>query len=491
MVNTATSSTTRPEKAPLALHAVEAEEAFLGGILLDPGAIDANTFVKSDDFYIVRNAWVWEAILALNERNEQIDPVTVAAEIKRQEPGRLSEIGGAAYLTYLINHTPSSIYTETYGRIVERAAIRRRGLTAGIEIANLSRNESIDVEEFLDRAEEEILNVRERATRMSGNYLSGRNALAYYANVLSKRTEAEAPELLVLPWQAMSMHVAGIRPGKVILVSGFSGEGKTIVMEGMAEWWAMNGHKIIYITTELGADDMLDRQVCRQTGIPYEQVVGNRVKRDQILSELRKKAGAWIGNIDYFETNGASARTIYAQIKRAVNHGRKIVFVDYLGEAVGFDTKTRELKDAIDGFFRTLHTYAASTDATIVVASQQSDSDHGPRIYGSSVPNHKSALHLRLETQRAKESRIYSIDNRLIPVRDGSTSPMLKVVIEKNTFGPKGEPVLFRDGARFRLLDEDLFTWSEAYSSRQLDEAAEKSERVLKEPQPRPLDLGF
>jgi replicative DNA helicase len=120
------------------------------------------SFLQADDFF-VGNGWVWEAMLRIQQRNEEIDYVTIVEELRHQD--RLEEIGGAAYITYLINHTPSSIYAEAYGRIVERAAIRRRMLSAASEIAQLAHQEDADVNEVIDRAEASLFAVTERRSR--------------------------------------------------------------------------------------------------------------------------------------------------------------------------------------------------------------------------------------------------------------------------------------------------------------------------------------
>jgi len=86
----------RPDR--MAPHSVEAEEAVLGSILINPEALfEVASFLQADDFFIVRNAWVWEAIIRIHQRNEEIDYVTLIEELRQQE--RLDEIGGAAYVT--------------------------------------------------------------------------------------------------------------------------------------------------------------------------------------------------------------------------------------------------------------------------------------------------------------------------------------------------------------------------------------------------------
>ena len=142
-------------------HNIEAEEAVLGSLLIDPEALfRVSPFLAGEDFYIQKNAWIYEAILALHERREPIDFVTLCDELERR--GQLEEIGGAAYITHLINAVPSAIHVEAYGRIVEQAAIRRRLLSAASQIAQLAYQEAEDIDQTIDRAEQALFNVSQR-----------------------------------------------------------------------------------------------------------------------------------------------------------------------------------------------------------------------------------------------------------------------------------------------------------------------------------------
>ena len=139
----------------------EAEEAVLGSLLIDPEALfRVSPFLKGEDFYLQKNVWIYGAILALHERRESIDFVTLCDELERQE--QLEEIGGAAYITRLINAVPSAIHVESYGRIVEHAAIRRRLINAATEIAQLAYREAEDIDQTVDQAEQALFNVSQR-----------------------------------------------------------------------------------------------------------------------------------------------------------------------------------------------------------------------------------------------------------------------------------------------------------------------------------------
>jgi replicative DNA helicase len=104
-------------------HNQEAEEAVLGSVLVNPESYyDVAQFLQMDDFYIHRNRWVWDTFTRLHERRMPIDILTVTDEL--EQLGVLSEAGGPAYLTSLINNVPTSLHAEAYGRIVEDGSER-------------------------------------------------------------------------------------------------------------------------------------------------------------------------------------------------------------------------------------------------------------------------------------------------------------------------------------------------------------------------------
>lgn len=139
---------------------VEAERAVLGSLMIDPDAIiKIANFLRPEDFFRERHAWLYEAMYALNERREPLDFVTLVDELERRS--RLADIGGPAYLTDLIASTPTALYVDHYARIVERTAVLRRLIASAGKIAEIAYDESLDVDEVVDRAEQIIFGVSE------------------------------------------------------------------------------------------------------------------------------------------------------------------------------------------------------------------------------------------------------------------------------------------------------------------------------------------
>src|SRR4030042_1565740 len=142
-------------------HSREAEEAVLGAVLINPESyFEVSQFLRSEDFYIQRHRWVWEAFMRLQERRAPIDFLTIVEEL--DQIGVLNEIGGPAYISSLINNVPSSLHAEAYGRIVEQTAIRRPMLEAANRIARLAYQEESRLETVMDEAEKAIFGVSER-----------------------------------------------------------------------------------------------------------------------------------------------------------------------------------------------------------------------------------------------------------------------------------------------------------------------------------------
>ena len=105
-------------------QSIEAEQSVLGALLIDRDAvIEVADFLRPADFYRQAHGTIYEAILELYERREPVDIVTVSEVLTRHEA--LEQVGGSAYLTSLINLTPTAVNAVHYGRIVERKGILR------------------------------------------------------------------------------------------------------------------------------------------------------------------------------------------------------------------------------------------------------------------------------------------------------------------------------------------------------------------------------
>jgi replicative DNA helicase len=139
---------------------IEAEDATLGSMLIDPDAIDQVTgFLRAEDFYRDANRTIYEAILTLQMQRTKADYITITDELERQS--KLDDVGGPAYIAELINYVPASGNVVYYARIVEQMAIFRRLITVGREIVQLGYDAD-DAAVALDQAERSLFELSQR-----------------------------------------------------------------------------------------------------------------------------------------------------------------------------------------------------------------------------------------------------------------------------------------------------------------------------------------
>ena len=158
-------------------HSVEAEESVIGALLIDNEAFPKITgIVTAEDFYVTKNRWCFEACLALFDRSEAINQVTVAEELVLRE--RLEEIGGTSYLAHLVRTVPTTIHVEHYAGIVQRTSIMRRLIRTADEIAAIGYEGDADADAALSKAEDMLYRVR--TARSTRDFMHIREVLDQY-----------------------------------------------------------------------------------------------------------------------------------------------------------------------------------------------------------------------------------------------------------------------------------------------------------------------
>ena len=140
-------------------HDVEAEEAVLGSLLIDGQCITRLApLLKGGDFYRERNQLCFDAAVALFQRDQAIDQLTLAGELART--GKLDLAGGMAYLSHLVSVTPTSVHAEDYAQAVSRTAAMRKLIDAGTRIIALGYNDTADLDATIREAEDALFAVR-------------------------------------------------------------------------------------------------------------------------------------------------------------------------------------------------------------------------------------------------------------------------------------------------------------------------------------------
>lgn len=238
------SDLTSPRLAP---HNAEAEEAVLGSVLINPEAFfDVAQFLHPDDFYIVKNRWVWEAFVELHDQRAPIDILTVTEELERG--GRLAEAGGVAYLTSLMNVVPSAINAGAYGHIVEQSAVRRRLLQAANDIATLAYEAETRIDEVVDQAEQVLFGVTER--RLTRDLRPIKQVVSeYYDRIQYLYDHRDEPLGVPTGFIDLDKLLGGMQKSDLLIVAGRPGQGKSAFLMSVAKHAAFSNLARVFRNT--------------------------------------------------------------------------------------------------------------------------------------------------------------------------------------------------------------------------------------------------
>jgi len=144
-----------PNEEKLPPQNLEAEESVLGSILIDNDAIvKVADLISSEDFYLPQHRQIYEAMIDLYQKNAPIDIVSLSNRL--EEKKLLDEIGGVSFLTSLVNKTPTSAHVVHYANIIHEKKVLRDLINASYKISELGWDESSDINDTLDQAEQII-----------------------------------------------------------------------------------------------------------------------------------------------------------------------------------------------------------------------------------------------------------------------------------------------------------------------------------------------
>ena len=366
-----TDKTLQPGK--MAPHSQEAEEAVLGSILINPQAyFEVGSFLKSEDFFFLKNSWIWNAIHRLQLRGDVIEPLTVSNELRAQE--QLEEAGGPAYITYLVNNTPTSVHAEAYGRIVERAAIRRRMLEASGEINQLAFQEDADINEVIDRAESALFNVTER--RLRRDIVPIEDALSdYYDRIEHLYNNKGEPVGVPSGFTDLDSILGGFQRSDLIILAARPGVGKTSLMLNMAMNAARNKARVAVFSLEMSKDQLVQRLVATETGIN-----AHRLRLGDLASDewtLFTEATGALSKLRIYldDTPAISPLQLRTKCRRLYREfGLDLIVVDYLQLMTGGGSRSENRVQEISYISRSIKELAREINVPLIAGAQLSRS---------------------------------------------------------------------------------------------------------------------
>jgi len=254
---------------------VQAEEALLGSVLIDPSLIwEIAALVEPNDFYIHRNRFIWMAMLVLTEKKITVDYVTLCQELDKR--GTLSEIGGGSYLAGLVNAVPTSLHAKDYASIVREMADRRAAIQAASRIAKTAFDLEAD---FLSTATDELGMIANRISAEEHTVHISQAVSELYDEVEERYREPQ--DIFGLPTGLIDVDrlTGGIETGMHFL-GGLPGIGKSKLAKQLGVSWARSGHAGIIFSMEMSRKMISRRIVSAEAEVATQLLKSGRLEDD-------------------------------------------------------------------------------------------------------------------------------------------------------------------------------------------------------------------
>ncbi|MGM0122654.1 replicative DNA helicase [Enterococcus sp. AZ194] len=350
---------------------IEAEQAVLGSIFLDAETIiDAMEYIEPKDFYRRSHQIIFQTMIALNDRNEAIDVITVKSRLEQEN--LLEDVGSLSYLSDLATAVPTAANITYYAKIVEENSLLRNLIQTATGIVTKGFEQGEDVQTILDDAEKSILEVSEKRNR------SGFLSIAEVLNTtienidqLSKNNE----EITGLPtgYQALDKMTAGLQAEELIILAARPAVGKTAFALNIAQNVGTKTDRSVAIfSLEMGAESLVNRMLCAEGSIEASHLRTGQLSEEEWSSLIVAMGSLSKANIYIDDTPGIKISEIRAKCRKLAQERGNLglILIDYLQliEGTGRENRQQEVSE----ISRQLKKLAKELKVPVIALSQLS-----------------------------------------------------------------------------------------------------------------------
>jgi len=350
---------------------IEAEQSILGGILIENDAINkVLEILAPEDFYRESHRKIYHALINLTTRDEPADLITLTNELRKID--QLDSVGGASYLTSLIDSVPTAANIEYYAKIVKEKSILRQLIQTSTEIITQSYEDRADVESFLDEAERSIFQISEN--RVKPSYYPIRDIVKQSFKTIERLYEKK--ELVTgVPsgFKELDRMTAGFQSADLIIVAGRPSMGKTAFCLNVAQYAAIEKRiPVAVFSLEMSKEQLVIRMLCSEA-----RVEGTRLRTGFLNESDWPRLTLAAGNLSdaaifIDDTAALSVLELRAKARRLkADQGLGMVIIDYLQLMRG-RTRAESRQQEISEISRSLKAVAKELNIPVIAVSQLS-----------------------------------------------------------------------------------------------------------------------
>jgi replicative DNA helicase len=432
-------------------HDIEAEEAVIGSLLIDPDALlKALPILKPEDFYRERNSFCYQACLRLFHRDEAINQVTVTHDLNLQE--RLDIIGGAAYLSHLVSSVPTSLHIEHYARIVSRTATMRRLISAASQISVLGYDGTADEDSTLSHAEDLLFKVR--SSQSSREFVTIREVLDQFLEDRISLTEPSdsASTQIMSGFDQLDDLLGGLQPSDLLILAARPSVGKSTLAVNMAINAAKEGNSVGIFSLEMSREQLGMRVLAGESGVDSHRLRRHLYSESEEQKIIGSVGGLSELNIFIDDTPLQGIMEMQSKARRLyIERNIDLLVVDYLQLIASENSRNVNRVQEISAISRALKGMARDLNIPVIAVSQLSRAvemrpSHRPQLSdlresGSIEQDADIVMFIYREDLYTTEAEWY----QRFP--DGRPYPrnIAELIIAKHRHGPIGDlKLLFR-----------------------------------------------
>ena len=363
-------------------HSVESEQSILGSILLDKDAIiTVAETITPTDFYKDAHRIIYESMMALNNKNEPIDMVTLTDELRKR--GYLDDIGGVTYLTSLSTIVPTTSNVKYYADIVKEKSVLRQLIKASNDIINLGYGSGESAENVLDFAEKKIFDISQERTNDDFKPINQVLMDTYdmIESIYSNKSDVTG---VTTGFKDLNKKINGLQRTDLILVAARPAMGKTAFALNLVQNAAIKGNASVAVfSLEMSKEQLAQRMIAAQSNVELKKMKTgtlNDADWPRIISAMAVMSDAKIF-ID--DTPGIKINELRSKCRKLkMEQGLDLVMIDYL-QLMESDSKNESRQQEISKISRSLKILAKELDCPVVALSQLSRApeqraDHRP-----------------------------------------------------------------------------------------------------------------
>jgi len=353
-------------------HSIDAEQAVLGGLMLDERAWERIADkLAEDDFYRKDHRLIFRAIGELSNKNMPCDAVTLGEWFESN--GLAELVGGTSYVMQLANSTPSAANIAAYAEIVREKSILRQLIDAGTEIVGDGfQPEGRSTQEILEGAEQKVFHIAESGARGKKGFVQMRAAVKEAFQILHQRYESKGSVTgLATGFADLDELTAGLQPSDMIIVAARPSMGKTALAVNMAEHAALKSKKAVAIfSMEMSASQLAFRLISSLGRINQQHLRTGDLQEEEwprVTSAITLLSDAKIFIDDTPALSPAELRARARRLKR--EHDLGLIVIDYL-QLMAVPGSKENRATEISEISRSLKAMAKEMNIPVIALSQ-------------------------------------------------------------------------------------------------------------------------